>query len=133
MPKLKTGNTAVVKKGDLILIMELAKGVGRTEAAELAKVSTTTVHYRLQDPEFRQAVADQRRLFLDAAAGVLADASYGAAEVLWEIYSDEDEPTYVRRAAAKDVLEFSMRMREIMELEERIMALEFALMERVGE
>jgi len=114
----------MAKKGDGILIMELARGTAKNEAAAAAGVSYTTVNRRLKDPEFRRLVSQQRRLFLDVAAGILARASAGAAAVLEELIGDKEMAGHVRRSAARDILDHAMRLREAGELEERIQRLE---------
>lgn len=77
-----------------------------------------------ENPEFRQLISQQRRLFLDVAAGILARASSGAAEVLDELAHNEDEAGHVRRSASRDILDHAMRLRESGELEERMQAIE---------
>ena len=116
--------TYKMKKGDPVLIAELSRGATQGDAAKLADVGLTTVARRLADPEFRQLVSQQRRLFLDVAAGILAESSAGAAEVLHSLAQDKDEAGHVRRSASRDILDHAMRLREAGELEERMQAIE---------
>lgn len=116
--------TYKMRKGDPVLIAELARGATKTEAAKLAGVGITTVKKRLKDPEFRQLVSKQRRLFLDVAAGLLAKSSAEAAGVLDELIKDKEMAGHVRRSAARDILDHAMKLRESGELEERVQALE---------
>ena len=116
-----------MKKGDATLIVELARGAAKGAAAATAGVHPSTVLTRNKDPEFRRLVSAQRRLFLDESAGILAEASTYASELLLEICMDEDEDAPVRRMAARDILDFTMRMRENMEVEDRLQEIEFLL------
>jgi len=122
----------ILKKGDAILIAELAKGTSKSEAARLAGVHMSTVANRQKDIHFRRLVSEHRRVFLDATAGMLAKASFRAAEVLYELCDDEDAPEHVRRSAARDVLDHAMKLREFGELEERILNLEEMLEREVA-
>ena len=117
------------KKGDLVLITELAKGVNNRLSAKAAGVSIMTVSRRLNDSLFRREVSKQRRKALDLAAGILAEASAGAAKVLNSLAQNRKQPGHVRRSAARDVLDHSMRMRENLEIEERLLDIEEKLRE----
>ena len=111
-------------KGDTVLIAELASGSTKTAAANKAGVHVGTVTARFKDPGFLRALNEQRSDLLSEVSGILASSAAGAALVLEELYSDEDEPAHVRRSAARDVLEFSIRVRELHEMEERMATLE---------
>ena len=97
------------------------------EAAEQAGVSIATIYRYLQDPAFRAeltrqqdaATADAIRLFaanLNAAIGVLVDIS-----------SDTEEKASSRVNAARVFLAEARQWRDVVELEERITALEAAI------
>ena len=112
------------RKGDVVLIRELASGANHATAANKAGVHPNTVTARLADPLFRKLVSEHRSDFLTEVSGILASSASGAALVLEDLYSNEDEPSHVRRSAARDVLEFSIRIRELHEMDERMDALE---------
>lgn len=114
-------------RGDTVLIHELARGAGKEEAAEEAGVSYGTVLSRSHNKEFMALVETQRHNLLDQTAGILIDASGAAASFLWDLVDDETVKEYVRRAAATDILNFTLRTREILNLEERLMRLESEL------
>lgn len=121
----------VPMKGDTVLVQELAKGSTKLASANMAGVDVGTVTKRLKDPAFRKLVRDHRTDFLDEVAGVLASSAVGAALVLEGLYQDESEPAHVRRSAARDVLEFTIRIREFHELDLRVDELE-ELMEQAS-
>lgn len=113
-----------MKKGDTILILELARGSTKGYSAKAAGVGITTVTRRLKDPEFRALVSHQRRLMLDAAAGILAQSCGKAAKALEKLIDGKKIPPHVKRSAARDILDHAMRLREVMDLEERLQAVE---------
>ena len=104
------------------LILALAVGASVAEAAERAGVGQRTVHRRLKDTEFRQAVSEVRGRALDAAVGKLAGLAAKAIGTL-ERLVQSDTPSVALRAA-KTILELGPRLRAFTELEERIAAME---------
>ena len=120
------------QKGDTVLVQELASGSTEVAAANKAGVHVDTATGRLRDPGFRKLLTGQRADLLSEVAGVLASAATGAALALVDLYSNEGEPAHVRRSAARDVLEFSIRVRELHAMEERITMVE-ELLEKEAE
>ncbi len=121
------------QKGDTVLVQELASGSTKVAAANRAGIHVGTVTKRLKDPGFRRLLTGQRADLLSEVAGILASSASGAALVLEELYSDEDAPEHVRRSAARDVLEFSIRVRELHEMDERLSTLEELLEQEAAE
>jgi hypothetical protein len=111
-------------KGDTVLIQELARGSKKVVAADRAGVHVNTIANRLRDPKFRKLVNEHRADFLSEVAGVLASSAVGAAITLQKLYRDPDEPAHVRRSAARDVLEYTIRIRELHEVETRLTTIE---------
>ena len=111
-------------KGDTVLIAELASGSTKTAAANKAGVHVGTVTARFKDPGFLRALNEQRSDLLSEVSGILASSAAGAALVLEELCNDESEPAHVRRSAARDILEFSIRTRELFLMNDRMDALE---------
>ena len=109
------------RKGDSTLIAALAGGATLRDAAAVAGVSESTVHRRLDDPDFRCRVTDARGEMLSRAVGQLADASTEAVATLRALLNAEAET--VRLNSAKAILELGAKLREA-ELERRIAALE---------
>jgi hypothetical protein len=81
-----------------------------------------TLFRRLQDPEYRQQIKDLRYDMMDRALGQLTSVTLDAVRTLSELLSSESE--HARLGAARTILEHVSRLRETVELESRIRALE---------
>jgi len=110
------------RKGDAGLITALAGGRTIRDAARTSGVSEATVYRRLEDPAFRQRVAEARGKLVDNALGQLADASTQAVATLRALLAAEGES--VRLGSARAILELGNKLRESVELEARIADLE---------
>jgi hypothetical protein len=110
------------KNADPALIVALASGCMVEDAARQVGVGETTIYRRLAEPEFRRHVDEARREMLTRAVGRLADAGTEAADTLRKLLIADSES--VRLGAARSVLELGVKLRESMELEQRIAALE---------
>jgi hypothetical protein len=106
-----------------ILLLALACGATAEAAAQKAGVSKTTVHRRLNDPEFRQRLQQARAEILQRTTAALTASSMEAVKTLVELQGGKIPPS-VRLGAARAVLELGAKLRETVELEERIRALE---------
>ncbi len=113
------------KKGDNAIVVALAAGYNVREAAGRAGVSERTIWRRLTDPDFRQLVLNCRTAMLEAAVGMLADAATDAVTTLRELLRADSES--VQLNAAKAILEVGPRLRESLEIELRLIALEAIL------
>jgi HEAT repeat protein len=109
-------------KGDEGLLLALASGQTVRDAAQAVGIGERTATRRLADPEFRQRLAQLRAAMVSRAVGKLADGMVEAADVLRQLLQAESES--VRLSAARTLLDVGNRLRESMELEERIRALE---------
>lgn len=105
------------------MISALAQGSNLTQAAERAGCSPRTVARRLQREDFRQLVSVERRNYFDRASGLLAGAFMSAAATLVDL-SRRSTNDSVRLGAARAVLEWGERLRDNLDLEERVAALE---------
>jgi hypothetical protein len=119
-------------RADSALVAALAAGKTVQDAARVGHVSERTVYRRLADPDFRHELSDARAAMVDRATGRLADAMSGAVEALVGLAEHAtSEPARV--SAARAVVEFGMRMREVEEFERRLAELEaMALVQRNG-
>jgi hypothetical protein len=104
------------------LIAELAAGRTVAEAATAAGVSERTVYRRLSDEGFALRVRQARSQFLDNALGVLSATSTAAAGVLKELLTHAD--ANVKHRAAAEILKTAVKFREVLEVEERLRAIE---------
>jgi hypothetical protein len=116
------------ENADAPLIAALAGGATVQDAAEVAGVAPRTVHRRLEDPAFRQSVANARTELIARAVGSLAESASEAASTLRALLGAETPPA-VRLGAARSVLDLVVKLREHDELAERIAALEGRLAE----
>lgn len=110
------------KGANAVIIAALAAGRTISAAAIVSGISQTTIKRRLKDPKFAQALNNARAQFLSRAMGRLANDSVAAAHTLRRLLHAESEA--VRLGAARAILELGTRLREVVELEQRIAALE---------
>jgi hypothetical protein len=110
------------RKREDTLATALAGGSTLRAAAELAGVSERTATRRWADPAFRSRVSELRGAAVERATGRLADGMAEAAEVLRKLLDAESES--VRLAACRATLELGVKLREVVEVEARIAALE---------
>ena len=111
-------------KGDDLLVVRLAAGDTVAEAASRAGVSRATACRRVADPEFRGRVAKARAQTFEAALNTCADGALEATRFLRQVVLDEEESTSGRLAASRELLAHSLRLRESVEMAQRIAALE---------
>jgi hypothetical protein len=114
------------KNADDALALALASGGTLRGAAEAADVAERTAARRWADPVFRRRVSDLRGELVGRALGKLADGMSDAAATLRELLAAESAS--VRLGAARALLELGVKLRESVELEQRLQALE----ERLG-
>jgi len=101
----------------------LANGALVSQAALKAGVSERTVYRRLQLPEFQARIDAFQEETLQRAAAVLTAAAQEGIHSLVAL-QDNSTPPNVRRAAARDILDMGLRLREAADLEKRLAALE---------
>src|SRR5262245_66356005 len=111
------------KNADEALALLLAGGRTHHDAAAAARVSERTVRRRLADPRFRERVAALRAAMVERAAAILAEGMAEGAAVLRQL-ALEGRSEAVRLGAARALLELGVRLRESVELEQRVAALE---------
>lgn len=109
------------------LILALACGATVEAAARQSGVSDRTVYRRLNEPRFRARVREARAEMVKRAAGMLTAAAGESVRTLLALQKDSVTPA-VRLGAARAVLELGIKVREMVELEDRIAVLE----ERAG-
>lgn len=106
------------------LIVELAAGKTAAEAAAVAGVAERTVFRRLNAPAFQKCLSDARSAFFAQALAKLAGASGRAVETLVALL-DADADS-IRLGAARSILDAGLKLREAVEMEDRIRKLEMA-------
>jgi transposase len=110
------------KAADAALITHLAAGVSPDGAAKLAGVSRSTVFRRLKDADFQQRVEDARAELWKRAMSVLSKSAVEASITLRRLLRSDDAK--IRLAASKIVLEQGLRVRDQVDLAQRVAALE---------
>ena len=110
------------RKGDDALLLALAAGKTVREAARAAGVGERSATRRLADPAFRRRVAELRADMVSRALGKMADGMSDAAETLRKLLKAKGES--VRLGACRAMLEIGVKLREAVELENRLAALE---------
>jgi hypothetical protein len=108
---------------DEALLLALACGATKENAAHKAGVSERTVYRRLKDPEFRQRLQTLRTDMVQRAANVLTASAMEAVKTLLSL-QEGTVSNSVRLGAARTILEQMARLRELADVEERLSALE---------
>ena len=108
---------------DNLIVEALARGEGQTATATFAGVSVSTVRRRLEDSGFRSRIERYRETMLDGAAGKLGSIIEKAITTLESLLDDESPPG-VRLSAARSVIEFTFKSREVLSWEKRLAELE---------
>lgn len=106
------------------VVLALARGQTTGQAATVGGVSARTVLRWLEDDAFRQEIATTRTELLRLAVGRLAAGASAAVDTLVDALTSEKGQARVQ--AAKVLLESTLALRESLDLEERITALETA-------
>jgi beta-lactamase class A len=111
------------RNADHKLLMALACGATVESAARQAGVSESTAHRRMEDAAFRQQWQALRADMMQRTAGAMTAASTESVRTLLELQKPSAPPA-VRLGAARSVLELGIKLREAVDLEERLSALE---------
>lgn len=98
-----------------------------TEAARKAKVGLSTLMRWMNEEHFRNAYQAARGQLLDAALAKLQGASSDAVATLKNLMEREDVPAAARISAARSILDLGLRLREQMEISERLQLIEQAI------
>ena len=108
---------------EIKLLLPLACGATAEQAARQAGVSVRTVYRRLKNPEFLRQVQAARADMVQRASGTLTAAGGEAVKTMVELLR-APAPFSVRLGAARGILEMGLRIRDDVEQEQRLAALE---------
>jgi hypothetical protein len=111
------------RSADDLLMMALACGATLENAARQAGVSESTVRRRAKNPEFQRKLQALRADMVQRTAGALTAAGLEFVKTLVGLVSPGTPPA-TRLGAARAGLEIGMKVREVADLEERLVALE---------
>jgi hypothetical protein len=104
------------------LALAVATGQTLREASVAVGVSERTVARRWRDPTSRRSVSALRAEMVQRSLGRMADGMTEAANVLRQLLLAQSEN--VRLGAARSLLELGVKLRESVELEQRLAELE---------
>src|SRR5690349_19167317 len=111
------------KRGaDEVLAAALAAGKTVEQAAAAAGMSRRTATRRLANPDFRERIKLARGVMVERAMGSMTDSMTEAADVLRKLLKAKGES--IRLGACRAMLEYGVKLRESVELEARLAALE---------
>jgi hypothetical protein len=110
------------QNADEALALALAAGQCLRDAAHASGVSERTATRRWSDSAFRRRVNELRGEMVRRALGKMADGMTEAADTLRALLRAESEST--RLGAARSILELGNKLRDCVEMEERLSALE---------
>jgi transposase len=117
------------KNADRALMLALACGATIENAARKSGISESTVYRRLKDPGFKRELAKLQSEMVQRATAMLTASTTEAAKTLLAL-QDLSMPPAVRLGAARAVVDFGIKMRQMGELEERLAAMEALLKDR---
>lgn len=112
------------KDNDDRIILALLSAPTVREAAAAAGVSERTVYARLKEPAFNQKLAEARREMWRGHAVALQGQLGKAISTISRIMCDTDAPPQVRLNASAEIIRSSMKMTELVDVVERVNALE---------
>ena len=118
----QNGSKKARRLADDQALLFLASGKSVTKTAAKTGLSRRTLTRRLNDPAFRRRLSKFRAELFERGMGILAAAQAGAASALVRLLKSENES--VRLGASRSVFELGAKIRENVEIEERLSALE---------
>jgi hypothetical protein len=110
------------KKNEDSLLLALACGATVEAAARQCGLSERTVYNRLGDAEFKKRLERVRADMVDRSAGMLTAAGGEAVRTLMAL--QKDSTPAVRLGAARTILEMGLKIRQLVDLEQRMAELE---------
>jgi hypothetical protein len=118
------------KNKDVLLATAIAAGATATAAAQQLNLSLSTVQRRMAEQSFRRLVADLRAEMVASALGRMTDNLTRGAEAVAELLNSP-EP-HIRLRAARLLFHTSMRLRDVVDVDERIHELEAEVARQQG-
>jgi len=106
-----------------IFLAALVCGASVEAAARKAGIPRRTAYRRLKDPRFIKRFQEARAEVTKRTSALLSAGSLEATKALMELISHKSPPA-TRLGAARAIIELGTKLREMVELEERLQALE---------
>ena len=113
----------------VLLCFALACGSTVEAAAAKSGLAERTVYRRLEDPDFREHLQEFRGQMVERASAMLSASGMEAVKTLLGLL-ERSIPHAIRLGAAKAILEIGMKLRDLLEVEQRLAALEKAINEQ---
>lgn len=114
------------KKADEGLVLALACGATPEGAAQKTGLSLRTVYRRLAQSAFRQRVEQARAEMVRRAAGLFTAAGMAAIKTFTSLQESASSEA-VRLGAARAIIELGCKLRQAVEINERMAAIEARL------
>jgi hypothetical protein len=111
------------RKGEETFIRALACGASVEAAAQKAGISRATAYRRMHDPELQRQLQEIRSEMVRRTSGGLTASGAEALKTLLSLMQPTVPPG-TRLGAARSILEIGMKMREVVDLDEQVKALE---------
>lgn len=111
----------------------IASGATVQEAGQELAIAASTAYKWHSDPGVKEAIEGIRKGVLERIQGRLLSAGKVAVDTLIELCQDKDAPHHVRATSAKGILDSLLKVREVIDVEEKIRLLELRLSEIEGE
>ena len=111
------------KKNEDALLLALACGATVEAASRQCGLAERTIYRRLNDAAFKSRLQSVRADMVGRSAGLLTAAASEAVRTLLALQK-ESAPPAVRLGAARAVLEVGMKLREVVDLQNRMDELE---------
>jgi len=118
----KTQKKSKLTARQLKAIPHIVSSPTYTEGCKKAKINKTTLYKWLKEPEFKAELDRQRDEIAAEAFGVLSQSMTKAVETLVGLLDNKDDR--LKRLAAKDVIDFIIRHKEVEDLDKRLAAVE---------
>lgn len=125
-----TAQNGTLSRKQLRAIAAILDTPSMDAAAKRARVGRTTLYTWLRDPLFREEVTRRQGEVFDAALARLKCLVGDAVQGLGDLVGSADER--VKRSACRDVLDVSLKVKELHEIEDRLAAIEATLQKRGG-
>jgi len=110
------------KKNEESLLLALACGATVESAARQCGLSDRTVYRRLEDAAFKKRLERVRADMVGRSAGMLTAAGGESVRTLMAL--QKDSTPAVRLGAARTILEMGLKIRQMVDLEQRLEELE---------
>ena len=112
-----------LKSANEIFLAALVCGASVEAAARKADIPRRSAYRRLKDPKFLKRLQEARAEVTKRTSAVLSAGSLEATKALMELISPKSPPA-TRLGAARAIIELATKLREMVEMEERLQALE---------